>query len=63
MLAEKQMRRNIGEAFEFLMNGTTFVKYGQKGAPKPRHIFLHEKFICWRDPKAMTVPDLKSKKP
>ena len=56
------MRRNIGEALEFLMNGLTFVKYGQKGAPKPRHIFLHDKFICWRDPKDISIPDLKTKK-
>lgn len=44
------------------MNGATFIKYGKKGAPKARHVFLHEKFLCWRDPKDMRMPDLKSKR-
>ena len=44
-----------------MMNGATFIKYGKKGAPKPRHVFLFEKFICWRDPKDMSPPNIKAK--
>ena len=62
LAAQKIEKRNIGEAFEYMMNGATFIKYGKKGAPKARHIFLHDKFICWRDPKDMRLPDLKSKR-
>ena len=44
------------------MNGATFIKYGKKGTPKPRHVFLYDKFICWRDPKDMRQPDVKAKR-
>lgn len=45
-----------------MMNGATFIKYGKKGAPKPRHVFLFEKFLCWRDPKDMSQPNIKAKR-
>ena len=44
-----------------MMNGATFIKYGKKGAPKPRHVYLFEKFLCWRDPKDMSQPNVKAK--
>ena len=45
MIAQKKQRRTVGEAFEYMMNGATFIKYGKKGIPKPRHVFLFDKFI------------------
>ena len=62
MIAQKQQRRTVGEAFEYMMNGATFIKYGKKGIPKPRHVFLFDKFICCRDPKDMGQPDVKAKR-
>ena len=52
-------RKTLGEAFENLNNGVIFIKYGKWGKPKPRHVFMQEKFICWRDPKdlqSITLP-------
>jgi hypothetical protein len=47
----KTLVETLGEAFENLNNGVIFIKYGKWGKPKPRHVFMQEKFICWRDPK------------
>ena len=47
------------EAYEYLMIGTTFIKYGQRGGPKSRHVFVHGMFLCWRDPRDDGVPNTK----
>ena len=26
------------------------LKYGRRGRPKQRHVFLKDKMICWQDP-------------
>ena len=49
----REQKAEYSEAIEYLTNGTTFVKYGRQGQPKERHIFYHEKCICWRDPTDM----------
>jgi len=40
---------NLSEAYENLINGTIFIKYGKWGKPKARQVFMQEKHICWRD--------------
>lgn len=47
------------EAYEYLMIGTTFIKYGLRGGPKSRHVFVHGMFLCWRDPRDDGVPNTK----
>ena len=44
------------------MNGATFLKYGRRGNPKPRHIFLIDKAISWREPGSSFMPDMKKAK-
>jgi len=51
----------LAESYEYLSNGATFIKYGKRGAPKPRHVFLHGNHIYWRDPKDGALPDEKKK--
>ena len=55
----REIKIEYSEAIEYLSNGTTFLKYGRKGKPKIRHIFYHEKCICWREPNKMDIPDVK----
>jgi hypothetical protein len=35
------------------------MKYGRRGKPKPMHVFMYEKTICWRDPKDLNLPNFK----
>ena len=42
----------MSEAMELLSNGTTFLKYGRRGKPKYRHVFLVEKQLSWVEPGA-----------
>ena len=44
------------------MNGVTFLKYGRRGKPKPRHIFLIDKALSWREPGSKSVPEKKDQK-
>jgi len=37
---------------EFLTNGVTFLKYGRRGKPKYRHVFMIEKALSWAEPGA-----------
>ena len=52
----------LSEAQEYLMNGVTFLKYGRRGKPKPRHIFLIDKALSWREPGSKSVPEKKDQK-
>ena len=52
----------MSEAIEYLTNGSTFLKYGRRGKPKPRHVFLIDKAISWREPGSKIVPLLKKNK-
>lgn len=45
-----QRKLELSEAMEYLSNGQTFLKYGRRGKPKPRHVFLFDKAIKWRVP-------------
>ena len=38
------------------------LKYGRRGAPKKRHIFLKDKMVCWQEPTNITTVQEKSKK-
>ncbi len=58
-MAEKLLKKQLlGEAFENLTNGVIFIKYGSWGKPKPRHVFMYNQHICWREPNDMTAPVL-----
>lgn len=52
----------LSEAQEYLTNGVTFLKYGRRGRPKPRHIFLIEKAISWREPGSQDIPKSQDQK-
>ena len=58
----RQKRVQLSEAFEYLQNGATFLKYGRRGKPKPRHIFLIDKAISWREPGSSFMPETKKNK-
>lgn len=54
----KTLVETLSEAYENLINGVVFIKYGKWGKPKARHVFMQDKFICWRDPKEIYPPTL-----
>ena len=58
----RQQQMNLSEAQEYLTNGASFLKYGKRGRPKPRHIFLIDKAISWREPGSKATPLPKDQK-
>ena len=52
----------LSEAMELLTNGMTFLKFGRRGRPKQRHIFLVEKQLSWVEPGAKESHQPPSKK-
>lgn len=52
----------LSEAQEYLTNGVTFLKYGRRGKPKPRHIFMIDKALSWREPGSQSLPNKKDQK-
>lgn len=52
----------LSEAQEFLTNGVTLLKYGRRGKAKPRHIFMIDKALSWREPGTKSVPNSKEQK-
>jgi len=58
---KNEKKTQLSVAYEYLMNGIQLIKYGRRGKPKPMHIYLFEKLICWRDPTDMSLPNLKKK--
>lgn len=59
-LLKTEKKTNLSIASEYLQNGATFIKYGRRGKPKPMHIFMFERTICWRDPRDTSLPNLKN---
>jgi nitrous oxide reductase accessory protein NosL len=55
-----------GRSYKALMLGTIFLKYGARGQPKQRHVYLQDngKRLSWKDPGAtkasnwITVKDI-----
>ena len=45
-----------------MTNGATFLKYGRRGRPKPRHVYLLDKAISWREPGSKVIPQSKDQK-
>lgn len=58
---KNEKKTQLSVAYEYLTNGIQLTKYGRRGKPKPMYIYLYEKSICWRDPKDMSLPDMKKK--
>jgi hypothetical protein len=50
------------ESNEYLSIGTVFIKYGKRGAPKSKHVYLHNNHLFWRDPKDNRNPVEKKEK-
>jgi hypothetical protein len=42
-------RVTVGEAIDYLQNGTIFLKYGKRGNPHPRHVYLVQNRIFWSE--------------
>ena len=61
-MEERQKKMAVSEAMEYLTNGVTFLKYGRRGRPKPRHVFLIDKAISWREPGSTNMPAKKDQK-
>lgn len=59
LVAHRHQQLSLSEAMEYLTNGATFLKYGRRGRPKPRHVFLVEKAISWREPGSNEIPNAK----
>lgn len=43
----------VGEAIDYLQNGAIFLKYGKRGQPHPRHIYLVRDRLYWRESSMM----------
>jgi hypothetical protein len=54
-----EKKTNLSIATEYLQNGVNMIKFGRRGKPKPMHIYLYDKKICWRDPKESSHPNSK----
>jgi hypothetical protein len=62
-IAIKQERKTVlSVATDYLRNGVNMVKYGRRGKPKPMHIYMADRKICWRDPKATSQTNSKKSK-
>ena len=56
IVAKRDLKKKIGVSIENMSNGSTMLKYGRFGKPKPRHIYLDDRFLCWRDPVDLKAP-------
>jgi hypothetical protein len=45
----KDDRVTVGEAIDYLQNGAVFLKYGKRGNPHARHIYLEGESLFWSD--------------
>ena len=55
--SKQELLAAAADASLYLENGASFIKFGRKGLPKAKHVFLVSDALCWRDPQSSQQPD------